>query len=110
MARKFTEEDKLAMKEANRLRREEKRSIPPRILQINEEYRVTADDVCFTIERRRKTKKGEYVWGNEGYFTELDHVIHSLAKKFVRGNLDDLRLVANMIRDLRDKKPALKSL
>jgi hypothetical protein len=109
MARVFTEEQKLAAAERMRNRKPKEVS-PKRILVINETYRVTADEICFTIEKKRKTKKGEEVWDNDGYFTELDHVIHSLAKKQVRENLDNLRLVANMIRDLKDKIPALKAL
>jgi hypothetical protein len=68
-------------------------------LQINEDYRVSADDAGYIIQKRN----GKGNWGIMGYHSTIESVFGSLCEHHIRDNIDDLKLAADMIKDLREK-------
>ena len=102
MGRIWTEEQKKKKGEA----RSNKIPKVKKYLQINDNYRVTADDSGYVIEKRNDAGN----WKEAGYHSRIEWVFDSLCEHQCRDNIDDLRLVANMIGDIREIVLQLKTL
>jgi|WetSurMetagenome_2_1015567.scaffolds.fasta_scaffold1620934_1 hypothetical protein len=98
MARKFTDDQRLEMKE--RLKTNPihvKKEI--KYLPITNEYRLSADDNCYTLEKLNK-ETGK--WRIIGYHTRLESVFDSLCEHVTRDNLSNLLYVANQMKEIRE--------
>jgi HPt (histidine-containing phosphotransfer) domain-containing protein len=77
------------------------------ILKINDDYRITTDDKCITLEKRRVIKEatksktlkaGDEVFDAVGFYGEFEHAYKAMLKHGILSNdLEGIRAILNWI-------------
>jgi hypothetical protein len=58
--------------------------------QINDTYRIVVDDLCYSLQEKKVTNKGEERWDSESYHARLSDLFSWLGNKIVKNDIDDL--------------------
>jgi hypothetical protein len=88
--------------------------IRSRTLQVNKDWRIIADAVCFTLQKRSERKKGKLkgseMWTNWGYHSRLEDVFSSLCEHVIRENWGDMPAIIQEVHAIRDIITQFKTL
>lgn len=71
-------------------------------------YRISADDICYFVEKRYDSKDGKVSWRDAHYFSNLEGVFRFLADRMAMDNLSDLEHAVKQINEIKDMVLNLK--
>ena len=68
---------------------------------ITEDYRVAADSLCYHLQKKyiseKGNNKGEEYWVNAGYYGRIEHLVTALLNLELMEHLGDLKLAIERI-------------
>ena len=78
----------------------------PKVLQVNENYRITSDEICFTVEERKvggekaKNPGGEY-WKSISFHPNIIQAFESVCDQVSLNLFPDLKAIVEEITEIK---------
>ncbi len=83
-------------------------------LQINQNYRISSDTICLTVEQRRVGQKGKSAgkerWLPVAYCSNIERAFEVLGDQIILDEWPDLSKIQSLISEVRDILKPLKQL
>lgn len=82
-----------------------KEKVIERVLNLDEDWRIKADNTCFTLQKKRIGKKGKakdkVFWDDYAYHTRPDQMFACASCHISLDNWPDLKLINKKIDEIR---------